>query len=107
MARAEQMRLSETADSPYFFRNVIKNPKPIKIITWTSWNTEKEECITEGPSAIRREYYTWVNVLDLSVTILDTSLASLGMSWIVSKIREDLNHYSLFLKIRQTISFMQ
>ena len=107
MARAEQMRLSETADSPYFFRNVIKNPKPIKIITWTSWNTEKGECITEGPSDRGREYYTWVNVLDLSVTILDTSLASLGMSWIVSKIIEYLNHHSLFLKIRQTISFMQ
>ena len=54
MARAEQMRLSETADSPYFFRNVIKNPKPIKIITWTSWNTEKEECITEGSWDMRR-----------------------------------------------------
>ena len=25
--------------NPYFFKNVIKNPKPMNIITCTSWNT--------------------------------------------------------------------
>ena len=39
MARAEQIMLRETADSPYFLRKVIRKPKPMKIITWTSWNT--------------------------------------------------------------------
>ena len=31
--------LSETAERPYFFRKVIRKPKPMKIITCTSWNT--------------------------------------------------------------------
>ena len=33
--------LSETAESPYFLRKVMRKPKPMKIITWTSWNTEQ------------------------------------------------------------------
>ena len=29
----------DTALNPYFFKKVIKKPKPMKIMTWTSWNT--------------------------------------------------------------------
>ena len=36
----KQTVLRDTAVRPYFFKKVIKNPNPIKIITWTSWNTE-------------------------------------------------------------------
>lgn len=43
MARAEQIRLRDTADNPYFLRKVIRNPNPMKIITWTSWNTENSK----------------------------------------------------------------
>merc|ERR1719239_5330 len=38
MATAERSMLRETAERPYLFRNVIRKPKPMKIITWTSWN---------------------------------------------------------------------
>ena len=34
--------LSETAESPYFLRKVMRKPNPMKIITCTSWNTEEE-----------------------------------------------------------------
>ena len=39
MESAEMSMLSDTADRPYFFRKVIRKPNPMKIITWTSWNT--------------------------------------------------------------------
>ena len=39
IARAEHIRLRETAERPYFFRKVIRKPNPMKIMTWTSWNT--------------------------------------------------------------------
>ena len=49
---AAHIMLSETALSPYFFRKVIKKPKPMKIMTWTSWNTETENPMLElGPSS--------------------------------------------------------
>ena len=34
--KADINMFNEMADSPYLFRNVIRNPKPMKIITWTS-----------------------------------------------------------------------
>ena len=43
IANAEQIRFKDTADNPYFFKNVIRNPKPMKIMTWTSWNTKKRK----------------------------------------------------------------
>ena len=45
MARAERSMLRETADRPYFFRKVIRKPKPRKIITCTSWNTEEGDYV--------------------------------------------------------------
>ena len=45
MARAERSMLRETADRPYFFRKVIRKPKPRKIITWTSWNTDTRRVV--------------------------------------------------------------
>ena len=39
------MRLRDTAERPYFLRKVIRNPNPRKIITCTSWNTEKKKLL--------------------------------------------------------------
>ena len=36
IANADINMFRETAESPYLFKNVIRNPKPMKIITWTS-----------------------------------------------------------------------
>ena len=35
--------LYDTAPNPYFFKNVIRKPKPMKIITCTSWNAKEEQ----------------------------------------------------------------
>ena len=46
----------DTAERPYFLRNVIRKPKPMKIITWTSWNTDWERVkILEERNRTRRE----------------------------------------------------
>ena len=37
--RAARRKFIPTAEKPYFFRNVIRNPNPTNIITFTSWNT--------------------------------------------------------------------
>lgn len=37
--KAARSKLKPTLLKPYLFRNVIRNPKPMKIMTWTSWNT--------------------------------------------------------------------
>ncbi|TNN76160.1 hypothetical protein EYF80_013691 [Liparis tanakae] len=37
--KAARSKLMPTLLNPYLFRNVIRNPKPMKIMTWTSWNT--------------------------------------------------------------------
>lgn len=37
--KAASSRLTPTLLNPYFLRNVMRKPKPMKIITWTSWNT--------------------------------------------------------------------
>ena len=39
MDRLAIRKLNPTAPNPYFFRKVMRKPKPMKIITWTSWNT--------------------------------------------------------------------
>lgn len=36
-------RLMLTAEYPYRFKNVIKNPKPMQIITCTSWKPAKDK----------------------------------------------------------------
>ena len=41
ITKAAHKRFKETAERLYFLRKVIKNPIPRKIMTWTSWNTEK------------------------------------------------------------------
>ena len=40
MAKVAIKKFKPTDENVYFFRKVIKNPMPIKIITWTSWKTE-------------------------------------------------------------------
>ena len=42
------MKLRPTALRPYLFKNIIRKPKPIKIMTCTSWNTAKEKGEGEG-----------------------------------------------------------
>ena len=37
--KAAKSRLTPTLLKPYLFRKVIRKPNPMKIITWTSWNT--------------------------------------------------------------------
>ena len=37
MQSAPIKKLRDTAESPYFLRNVIRKPNPTNIITWTSW----------------------------------------------------------------------
>lgn len=37
--KAARSKLTPTLLNPYLFRKVIRNPKPMKIMTWTSWNT--------------------------------------------------------------------
>lgn len=39
--KAASSRLTPTLLKPYRLRNVMRNPKPMKIMTWTSWNTER------------------------------------------------------------------
>ena len=43
MQKAAMSMLRERAERPYFFRKVIRNPIPMKIIVWTSWNTGNEK----------------------------------------------------------------
>lgn len=40
--RAAMKNVTLTAEYPYFFRKVIRNPNPMNIITWTFWNTVKK-----------------------------------------------------------------
>ena len=104
MARAEQIRLRDTAESPYFFRNVIRNPKPIKIITWTSWKTTKRYLLIIVLT-ICIFVFTWINILDLFVTLNDTILASLGVDWVISielrKLNVDRNIFWFYLTKRR------
>lgn len=37
--KAARSRLTPTLLNPYRFRKVMRKPKPMKIMTWTSWNT--------------------------------------------------------------------
>lgn len=37
--RAAMNRVNPVALYPYFRRKVIRKPKPMKIITWMSWNS--------------------------------------------------------------------
>lgn len=37
--KAARSKLTPTLLNPYLFRKVIRKPKPMKIMTWTSWNT--------------------------------------------------------------------
>lgn len=37
--KAARSRLMPTLLNPYRFRKVMRKPKPMKIMTWTSWNT--------------------------------------------------------------------
>ena len=37
----EDSLMESRPDETHLFKNVMRKPKPMKIITWTSWNTEK------------------------------------------------------------------
>ena len=42
MQKAAMSMLRERAERPYFFRKVIRKPKPTKIITCTSWKSRNQ-----------------------------------------------------------------
>ena len=60
MARAAQIMFRDTAERPYFFRKVIRKPKPMNIMTWTSWNTEAErKVLAREINIVQTECYYW------------------------------------------------
>ena len=58
MQKAAMSMLRERAERPYFFRKVIRKPKPTKIITCTSWKSRNQpiENLNYLPSLIFVSY---------------------------------------------------
>ena len=61
--KAAMTMLSPTAENPYRRRNVMRNPKPMKIITCTSWNTTRRE---------RNKDFIWVCTLEFLLNSLNS-----------------------------------